>query len=36
MVSAQRVKTLAKRLLDDDLYVPTSILVNIRDFSKIL
>lgn len=34
MVSAQRVKTLAKRLLDDDLYVPTSILVNIRDFSK--
>ena len=34
MVSAQRVKTLANRLLDDDLYVPTSILVNIRDFSK--
>ena len=33
MVSKQRVKALAKRLLDDDLYVPTSILVNIRKFS---
>ena len=34
MVSTQRVKTLAKRLSEDDLYVPTSILVNIRNFSK--
>ena len=34
MVSKQRVKALAKRLLDDDLYVPTSILVNIRKFSN--
>ena len=34
MVSKQRVKALAKRLLEDDLYVPTSILVNIRKFSN--
>ena len=34
MVSRQRVKALAKRLLEDDLYVPTSILVNIRKFSN--
>lgn len=34
MVSKSRVKELAKKLVDDDLYVPTSILVNIRNFSN--